>query len=161
MVAKWGICTDAVYDGAACGPMWASAPTGCIRPYQPAQCRGALSGILGRMRTMLRGGGKPPPYGVERIGPAGNFGVCQRRPGIRPVGRGIPDAPTPHPIRGRQGCRPLRYAYSMVRPGGGTHRSRPTVHVGRPHGWNCPPHGECGHAASALQCARTGGFSPD
>ena len=26
------------------------------------------------------------------------------------VGRGIPDAPTPHPIRGRQGCRPLRFA---------------------------------------------------
>ena len=35
------------------------------------------------------------------------------------VGRGIPDAPAPHPIRGRQGCRPLRFACSVVHPGGG------------------------------------------
>ena len=35
------------------------------------------------------------------------------------VGRGIPDAPKPHPIRGRQGCRPLRRCWSTVRHGGG------------------------------------------
>ena len=45
------------------------------------------------------------------------------------VGRGIPDAPAPHPIRGRQGCRPLRSTYSVVHTSGGTRRSRPT-------GWN-------------------------
>ena len=39
------------------------------------------------------------------------------------VGRGILDAPTPHPIRGRQGCRPLRRWCSAVQHGGGTHRS--------------------------------------
>ena len=30
------------------------------------------------------------------------------------VGRGILDAPKPHPIRGRQGCRPLRWAKWMA-----------------------------------------------
>ena len=35
------------------------------------------------------------------------------------VGRGIPDAPASHPIRGRQGCRPLRFACSVVHPDGG------------------------------------------
>ena len=35
------------------------------------------------------------------------------------VGRGILDAPKPHPIRGRQGCRPLRRWWSTVRHGGG------------------------------------------
>ena len=67
------------------------------------------------------------------------------------VGRGILDAPNPRPIRGRQGCRPLRRWWSAgrrgqapalrggtyrpgrqwsVRTGGGTHRSRPTFYVG-------------------------------
>ena len=78
-------------------------------------------------------GASPRPTGWNVSARRGDFGVCHRRPGIRPVGRGIPDAPAPHPIRGRQGCRPLRYAYSTVRSGGGTHRSRPTVHVGRPY----------------------------
>ena len=50
---------------------------------------------------------------------------------VRPsVGRGILDAPTPHPIRGRQGCRPLRRWWSVMRHGGGTRRSRPTFIVG-------------------------------
>ncbi len=31
-----------------------------------------------------------------------------------------------HSIRGRQGCRPLRSGWLMVRTGGGTHRCRPT-----------------------------------
>ena len=35
------------------------------------------------------------------------------------VGRGILDAPITHPIRGRQGCRPLRFGCSLVHPGGG------------------------------------------
>ena len=35
------------------------------------------------------------------------------------VGRGILDAPKPHPIRGRQGCRPLRRWWSTVRHCGG------------------------------------------
>ena len=34
------------------------------------------------------------------------------------------------PIRGRQGCRPLRFACSVMRISGGTHRSRPTLPVG-------------------------------
>ena len=44
-----------------------------------------------------------------------------RRPYIThpTVGRGIPDAPTMPPIRGRQGCRPLRFGCSLVHPGGG------------------------------------------
>ena len=46
------------------------------------------------------------------------------------VGRGIPDAPTMPPTRGRQGCRPLRFVCSVVRISGGTHRSRPTLPVG-------------------------------
>ena len=46
------------------------------------------------------------------------------------VGRGIPDAPAPHPIRGRQGCRPLRQWWPAVQHGGGTRRSRPTSFVG-------------------------------
>ena len=37
------------------------------------------------------------------------------------VGRGILDAPTRHPIRGRQGCRPLRWWWSAV-PHSGTNR---------------------------------------
>ena len=54
-----------------------------------------------------------------------------RRPfGYPHVGRGILDAPTPHSIRGRQGCRPLRRCWSAVRCSGGTHRSRPTSFVG-------------------------------
>ena len=56
-----------------------------------------------------------------------------RRPFWYPhVGRGILDAPTPHSIRGRQGCRPLRRCWSAVRCSGGTHRSRPTFHTGSP-----------------------------
>ena len=35
------------------------------------------------------------------------------------VGRGILDAPKPHPIRGRQGCRPLRRWWSAVQHSGG------------------------------------------
>ena len=31
---------SAKFDGAACGPMWASAPTGCIRYYEPIHCSG-------------------------------------------------------------------------------------------------------------------------
>ena len=42
------------------------------------------------------------------------------------VGRGILDASMAQSVRGRQGCRPLRPASSMVRTSGGTHRSRPT-----------------------------------
>ena len=48
------------------------------------------------------------------------------------VGRGILDAPAPHSFRGRQGCRPLRPRGLMVHPNGGTHRSRPTFHIGSP-----------------------------
>ena len=59
------------------------------------------------------------------------------------VGRGIPDAPTPHPIRGRQGCRPLRRFWSAVQHGGGTHRSRPTFSVGSL---------SCCRAANPYQC---------
>ena len=42
------------------------------------------------------------------------------------VGRGILDASMAHSVRGRQGCRPLRPGWSMVRTSGGTRRSRPT-----------------------------------
>ena len=37
-----------------------------------------------------------------------------------------------HSIRGRQGCRPLRFGWSVVRTGGGTHRSGPTNMDGLP-----------------------------
>ena len=48
------------------------------------------------------------------------------------VGRGILDASMAHSIRGRQGCRPLRFGWPVARTGGGTHRCRPTNMDGLP-----------------------------
>ena len=78
-------------------------------------------------------GASPRPTGSEHIGLSGfrrNGPNVSWRAVQSIVGRGIPDAPTPHPIRGRQGCRPLRRFWSAVQHGGGTHRSRPTFSVG-------------------------------
>ena len=66
------------------------------------------------------------------------------------VGRGIPDAPKPHPIRGRQGCRPLRFGCSLVHPGGGG--QAPALRGGtyRPaENGTCLP--AAGHIGPALQ----------
>ena len=84
--------------------------------------------------AVQRGGGthRSCPTESEHIGLSGfrrNGPNASRRAVQSLVGRGIPDAPTPHPIRGRQGCRPLRRWWSAVQHGGGTHRSRPTFSV--------------------------------
>ena len=65
--------------------------------------------VPGRMRT--GGGGKPPPYGSERMGPSSGF-WCVPAAGA-----------SPRPTRSERNG-PTRWF--LVRTGGGTHRSRPT-----------------------------------
>ena len=81
---------------------------------------------------------------------------------VRPnVGRGILDAPAPHSVRDRQGCRPLRRWWSAVRHGGGG--KPPPYRVERTeslHGFRCNP--AAGHAGPALRtiwAVRSGPFS--
>ena len=78
----------------------------------------------------LRGGRRRPSTNAAPSATHPRTGANAPRRAVQfIVGRGIPDAPTPHPIRGRQGCRPLRRWWSAVQHGGGTHRSRPTFSV--------------------------------
>ena len=68
------------------------------------------------------------PAAPYRVALTGAWGRMRNRF----VGRGILDASMAHSIRGRQGCRPLRFGWSVVRTGGGTHRCRPTNMDGLP-----------------------------
>ena len=82
--------------------------------------------IPGRSTNMVRRAGPMCPAAPYRVAFIGAWGRMRNRF----VGRGILDASMAHSIRGRQGCRPLRFGWPVVRTGGGTHRCRPTFFIG-------------------------------
>ena len=147
------------FDGAVCGPMWASAPTGRVQfnvhrrtDANPYRRRGQAPALRGRNQSAC------PMV----------FGAYQRRdtqvPPYEPHGQSVQEcraAPACAAVR-NMGWFPT--APGQMRTGGGTHRSRPTNHMGSPSRnvgrhlrvppcgiWDgSPPHrGKCVPAAGA------------
>ena len=85
-----------------------------IRECVPCYAAGASPRPTGWNVSARRKWNVPASGGTHRSRPTVHIGSPSMF-----VGRGIPDAPPPHPIRGRQGCRPLRFGCSVVHPGGG------------------------------------------